>query len=476
MRCAALLLLVLAGSANTAWAQRSANSRPMRAHPAASAQFAYEQPVSSARATRSISFEEYVSQEGEELPPGDGGVVFEGDSEPGQYVDEATSLDGEGWIDHGPTCEDCGGRCPGDCRQHDYFGPLNGGWLDFDYVLWWGKGTDLPPLVTTSPVSNDPLTYGVLGAPGTQVLFGNQLVDTSSRSGGRIDGGIWFDECQDFGLGAAFLGIQREATVYDASSDGDPILARPFFNEETGANDAQVIAQPGVTSGGIHIQTANTVIGAEAYIRELLWTEPGYRLDCIYGYRVLRIDESVAIFDSTVITDPESLIPLGTELVSEDVFNTQNTFQGVNLGLISRSQHSCWGYDLIFKLGLGNIYQTAKIRGNTLITVPEDGSESFDEGLYALGTNIGGYSRNVFGIVPELGVNLHYQFSPSWRLKFGYTFLYFNNMLQAARIIDQNVNPTQIVGDLLGPARPAFAFSSESYWLQGINFGLECQY
>lgn len=430
-----------------------------------------------------MSLAEYVVQTDEELPPGDGGVMVERDNEGQPDLENGLDFQADGlgadfdeFIDSHPTCDDCGGRCPGDCRQHDYYGPLNGGWAEFDYILWWGKGTELPPLVTTSPAGVPETNYGVLGEPGTRILFGNERVDNDARSGGRLDAGIWFDEAQDFGIGLQFLGMERAATAYDGRSEGYPILARPFFNEEIGANDAQVVAQPGVTSGVIHVQTANTVLGGEVSIREMLVMNPGYRLECLYGYRVLRIDETVSIFDSTVITDPASLIPLGTELVGEDVFNTRNTFQGVQLGLISRSQHSWWGYDLIFKLGLGNIYQSATVRGNTLITIPNDGTETSNGSLYALGTNSGGYGRNVFGIIPELGVNLHYQFSPSWRLRLGYTFLYFNNMLQAARIIDEHVNPTQITGDLVGPARPAFAFSSDSYWLQGLNFGIECRY
>jgi hypothetical protein len=54
--------------------------------------------------------------------------------------------------------------------------------------------------------------------------------------------------------------------------------------------------------------------------------------------------------------------------------------------------------------------------------------------------------------------------------------LYLNNVLQAASSIDQHVNPSQIDGPLVGPAQPAFNFSSNSYWLNGINFGLECNF
>lgn len=473
---ALLLLLVLTCTADLAWGQRYADPRPVQHRSAARMADAPRAPVANPRQVAPISFDEYVALEDEELPAGDGGVggdtgpYFEANGVADEYVGTAG--------DFGPTCDTCGGRCPGDCRRRNYLSPLNGGWANFDYLVWWGKGTQLPPLATTAPSNAPSATLGALGAPGTQILFGNERVDNGARSGGRIDAGIWLDQTQEFGVGASFLGLERAGTVYDAraNSGGFPVLARPFFDEQTGANNAQVIANPGVTTGVLHIQTANTIFGAEAYLRERLLEEPGYRLDVTYGYRMMRIDESVSIYDSTVSIDPLSIIPLGTELVGEDVFNTQNTFQGGQIGLISRAQRGCWGWDWIGKLAVGNIYQVATIRGNTVLTIPEIETLYGNGSLYAQPTNIGRYSRNVFGFIPELGVNVHYQFSPLWRVKVGYTFLYFNNMLQAARTIDESVNPTQIDGPLVGPARPAFNFASDSYWLQGLNFSLECQF
>lgn len=491
------MALTLALTTGVAHAQRSGYPQPGRAYPLqqrAARAPAPRQPAAhrpahhqqdwhqAAPAVRQARYQDYAPEELEFAPteaagmdegyyPDDTSASFAGDGFDGYYHDEGP------W-DQGHGCNTCGGRCPGDCRRLDYQGPINGGWASVDYLLWFGKGTQLPPLVTSSPQTAPMNDWGVLEAPGTQVLFGNERVDNQARSGGRIDAGIWFDAEQDFGLGVNFLAAGRAATAFDVSSNanGLPILGRPFFNEETLANDAQLVSQPGFTRGGVHVQTANTAFGVEAYLREQLWEEPGYRLDLLYGYRMLRIDESVAIYDSTTIIEPNLVLPLGSELYGEDVFNTQNTFQGGQIGVLSRVEGMRWGYDLIFKLALGNIYQTANIRGNNRLSIPDLGSFDRDGSLYALDSNIGRYTRNVFGIVPELGVNVHYRISPSWRVSVGYTFLYINNVQQAARVIDQNVNPTQIDGPLVGPARPAFAFASDSFWLQGVNFGLECRF
>jgi hypothetical protein len=470
-----VLTLVLASMADVAFAQRYAQPRPDR--PRAPATRGREGiALANADGVRPVSFDEYVAQD-EELAPGEvvesssGAPPIEGDGVNGDY-DTGELMDG------GFGCDTCGDWCPGDCRRRNYLGPLHGGWASFDYLLWRGKGTQLPALVTTSPSNAPTTTWGVLGASDTRVLFGNERVDNGGRSGGRLDAGIWLDADQDFGVGLNFLGIAREATAFDASanSSGFPILGRPFFNEETGANDAQLVSQPDLTRGGIHVQTANTVLGVEAYLRERMLEEPGYQLDVLYGYRMLRIDESVAIYDTTTLITNEGIVPIGTELYGEDVFNTRNTFQGGQIGLVSRADRGCWGYDLLFKLAVGNIYQVANIRGNTVVSIPDAETFNVDSSLYAQPTNIGQYSRNVFGIIPELGVNLHYKFSPRWQFNVGYTFLYINNIQQAASAIDESVNPTQIDGPLVGPARPAFSFASDSYWLQGLNIGLECRF
>ncbi|MBL9122455.1 MAG: BBP7 family outer membrane beta-barrel protein [Planctomycetaceae bacterium] len=467
-----LLALALAASSDAAWGQRAPHvRRPANPPPTVVQAHAAPQPRT-LRPTQQASFDEYVMQEGEQAIEGDGGVV---DRAPEPTYFNATELDGDGFAPaFGQPCATCGGRCPGDCRRHNYLSPLNGGWANFDYLVWWGKGTNLPPLVTTSPVSSQ----GILDAPGTQVLFGNQTVDAGARSGGRIDAGIWLDREQEFGVGASFLGIQRAATAYNATSkdNGTPLYARPFFDVDTGANNAQVVSNPGITRGSINVQTANTILGAEAYLRERLLEEPGFRLDCTYGYRLFRMDESVDIYDSTIVIEPNGNIPLGTELAGTDVFNTHNTFQGGQIGLSSRAERGCWGWDWWGKIAVGNIYQVAEVYGNNRLTVPGGPTLNRAGSLYTQPTNIGTYTRNVFGFLPEIGATIHYQFTPLWRVKFGYSFLYLNNVLQASQIIDQNVNPTQIDGPLVGPAQPALSFSSNSYWLQGINVGLECNF
>src|SRR5205823_3673536 len=57
-------------------------------------------------------------------------------------------------------------------------------WFHGEYLLWWIKDSNIPPLLTTGSPA-DPLP-GALGQPHTTILFGGGNVDNYTRSGGRF--------------------------------------------------------------------------------------------------------------------------------------------------------------------------------------------------------------------------------------------------------------------------------------------------
>ena len=105
--------------------------------------------------------------------------------------------------------------------------PLNlhiprGTWANLDYLMWWSRGASLPPLVTTGSQG------GALNDPNLKILYGNDRVENTIRSGGRLNIGTWFNPQQTFGIGATFLQLQNMASNYTDVSNGSPIIARPF--------------------------------------------------------------------------------------------------------------------------------------------------------------------------------------------------------------------------------------------------------
>src|SRR5207237_7661206 len=78
-------------------------------------------------------------------------------------------------------------------------------WAEAEYLRWTVKGDKLPALVTTSPPGTPPAQRGVLGFPGTAVLFGDSTVNDGWRSGGRAGPGFGSVDRRRAGLGPGFF-------------------------------------------------------------------------------------------------------------------------------------------------------------------------------------------------------------------------------------------------------------------------------
>ncbi len=345
-------------------------------------------------------------------------------------------------------------------------------------------------LLTTSPAGTAQTSAGVLGQPGTLTLFGNQTLDNGARGAGRLTLGWWFDDMKLRGVEGHYLAFGQGGTNYSNASyfTSDPsaaILARPFYNVDPslahGRQDSLVLAYPNfdllgtpvTLNGTFNVHTTSYLQSAGALYRRMLWMNysEGYRIDLVGGYRFFRVDDSVSISDSTN-TSGGLLAP--TTFTAFDQFSARNQFQGGEFGLSGQYYWGRLSLDGLAKLALGNVHETVNINGNS--TVSTLGSTvTTAGGLLTQPSNIGFYSRNRFGVLPEAQVNLRYDLNPHVRLLFGYTFMYLNRAQHSGTAIDNAVNPTQISGGTLtGAARPAFTWNdSQGYYAQGISTGVE---
>ena len=134
---------------------------------------------------------------------------------------------------------------------------------------------DLPPLVTTGAMGDD--IPGALGQPGTQILYGNESVLESGRSGFRINFGGWFGVRRCVGWEAEYLELGNTSDHYEANCDDFGVLTRPFVNitpgvtgpngVELGFNDAQLVCFPDLLDGTVTVDTNSTLRSAAGRIR-----------------------------------------------------------------------------------------------------------------------------------------------------------------------------------------------------------------
>ncbi len=375
-------------------------------------------------------------------------------------------------------------------------GPPERIWGQVDALMWWTKELALPPLVTTSPPGTPQAQAGVIGASGTQTLFGNEDLFADPRGGGRIRLGGWLGPRRWVGLEVDYTVLDDAQTDFLATSVGDQILARPFFNvgENTLSSDSALVAYPNLLVGTIYIDTYSQFQTGGAHLltnvlcnfgcrggegeEDATCSTSGFRLDLLGGYRYISLDEGVTIREALATT-----VTPRTGFQAMDQFTTGNEFHGGELGVAAKYRRPRWWAEGLLKMALGRTAEQIAVNGYTQLVVPpgaEDGQATLLTGdLLALRTNIGEYANKTTAWASEFGLTMGYQVTPQLSVKCGYTLLFLSRAIRPDGAIDVNVNemyiPDPTDPDLVpvGPARPAVAFNDTSYWAQGFNLGLD---
>ncbi len=404
--------------------------------------------------------------------------------------------------DGGPCPCSTGAVCDG-CMNKGCCPPGNRFYGGAEYLLWWVKGSSLPPLVTSSstnivPSPASPPFNGALDSSLTSMLFGGSQVGTGPRSGLRGQLGYWFDDCHLLGIevGGFFLG--NKDNNFFAESLGTSFLGRPFVNAANGRQDVEITAAqlqgtingipitPFLVAGSIDVRNTSSFWGAGANLRSNLLCGCSYYVDALLGFRTLALDESLSITETVVVPPGASfpsptggvvMLPMPISQTLRDRFAVQNRFYGANVGLDSNFQlGGRWSLGVKGQVALGTTQQLVTITGSTATNVL-GATQVFPGGLLAQPTNSGRFTRDAFTVVPEAGLNIGYQFTNHLRGTIGYNFLYWSSVARPGDQIDLVVNRNQLQvprpTTLVDPARPAFAFHNSDFWAQGLTLGLE---
>lgn len=373
------------------------------------------------------------------------------------------------------VCDPCpGGVC----------GPAGKYWFDAGYIYWTAKGQNLPALVTTAPLGNPRTQAGVLGQPGTSVLYGDGKYNNNWRSGFYLNAGLWLDACQKCGLEGNFffLGNSNQGGTFGCPPGvtSPDIVSRPFTNALTGAGDTQLVCFPDILTGSVGVSNESRVIGGGVNFIKNLCCGPCGRFDLILGYQYFRLEDEVVIREDLTSLPGQTNVPTGTRFLVEDRFKTTNDFHGGNIGFKFERRFGKAYVGVRSSVALGVNRQTYDIGGSTTITTPGGTPQTFNGGLLAQPSNIGHYTKNSFAVMPQIGLKLGYQVGPRTRAYVGYDFMYLSNVARAGDQIDLRVNPTQIPrlngNTPTGPALPAFEQKTTDFWMQGIRVGVEFRF
>jgi hypothetical protein len=358
-------------------------------------------------------------------------------------------------------------------------GPPGCFWVNAEYLLWFIKDGHVPPLVSVGPASSG----AILGRGATSVFGPGSDIDGSIRSGGRFTAGRWLDEDQTWGLEAGYFFLGSSGKNFSLAGDGSPgspAIGRPFFNPIPGAEDAEIVAFPGVVAGRVGVSTSSFLQGAEANVLCNLCCGCNYRVDALAGLSYFNLSERVRVTENLAVLPGVAVIG-GTHFDIFDSFQAHNHFYGGQVGARTELRWGRLYTDLLARVASGVVTETVDVSGATRSTAPTGVATTQPGGFLALPTNIGHHTRNQFAVLPEGRLAVGYQVTESLRAWIGYTFLYCSNVVRPGDQIDRVVNPTLLpttggAGVALPPARPAFSFHDSDFWAQGVSFGVELRF
>jgi hypothetical protein len=393
-------------------------------------------------------------------------------------ADAGSTKPGVAGVEAAQSCDDSGvvDGAAGDMCQG------GGAWLSVDYLLWWVRSgpTGGALLTIGSPTDRIP---GALGARGTRVLFGDQPLNYNPLSGLRLYGGL--DLTPDIAVEGGYFRLERGAAQYLAASNstGNPIIARPVFNNQTGLQDVYATSLPGEFSGATNISAHTVLQGYELNLAAHLIDDAGSHLDLLVGFRALDLNEDLGFQDTLRALAPGGFTFLGAPVnppstVSDfDRFHAVNHFYGGQLGARWQASSGSLSADVTGKVALGSTQQLVIVDGATTLNAPGQPPVTAPGGVLAQRTNMGRHYRSEFSAIPELDLNLGWRLTDQLTFKAGYSLLYWGNVVRPGNQIDRNINPAlpptdQVFGNGLGQNRPAFGFRSSTFWAQGVNFGL----
>ncbi len=314
------------------------------------------------------------------------------------------------------------------------YGPL-GVWFDADYLLWWTRSAHVPAIATST------VEAGAIGPATPQTLFDGGGVDLGARSGGRFAFGLWLQDSHVLGVEGTYLFLENHSV---------PLAF--------GLEDA---SDPTAPPGTFAVSYSSNLQGAEINLLANLSRSPNFRCELLGGFRFLDLEEKVHVVQDFISADTSE------EDIWDDLCRTRNDFYGGQIGTRAEWEYDRFCLGLSGKVALGVTSQRVTFNGGLTQILTGVGTDAFGNPIETVQVNQssnGGlvfqpatYSRDRFTVVPEVGVNLGYQFTSYLRGSLGYNFLYWSSVARA--------------GDQLTGLPKATDF-----WVQGLTAGLSFRF
>ena len=363
-------------------------------------------------------------------------------------------------------------------------------WFNAEYMAWQRDGFFLPPLMTASlPADN-----GIIGAPSTVILAGNQTVSDHVRNGFGLDFGFWLNPCTGWAIAADYFNAGRDSYSVGVGPDDVRIFARPFLDAQTNVQNSVAINVPAQMVGAIGVSAFDDFQGAGAHVQKCLWSEGNgctslgaTRLNALGGYRYYHQDSLVFIReDFGALEGNAAGLEEGFEHHAFDKFAGRNEFHGAEIGLEGRFQRCRWWCEGLACVAAGPTRHVVFVEGVTANEDPSFGlivvrGNLLVSGAPAPNTNFGRYTRDNWQAIPRFRIGAGWQLNEWISLKLGYNLIIWN-IVQAADALPPNLevdvrNLPEI--DPMNPGGPEPTFPGireRTMVAHGLDLGLELSF
>jgi hypothetical protein len=354
--------------------------------------------------------------------------------------------------------------------------PVKQVWASAEYLLWWTKSQNIPPLVGSAPGQ---FANTTIPADQLTTVFGGTHLDYQAYSGARFSAGYLLDCEGSLGIDANYFFTETKNKHFLGGSTGDPLFGPTYVDLANGQQTIVKDADPGRFMGVVSVEAPSKFWGTELNLSARVQPVFSDHLRLFAGFRYFELSEALTRIDTA--TGVGDLT--GDLITGFDHVGTRNQFYGGQVGFAAHSHcGQNWTLDVIGKFAMGGVRQLVNIDGASTFVQPGLPTLIGNGNLIAVGTNSGHFRQAKFAIMPELTVNAGYQISSRWNAFIGYNLLYIDKVVRPGSQIDEVVNTTQVTflagspGVLSGSPRPAPILHNDSFWAQGMNFGLQFSY
>lgn len=374
-------------------------------------------------------------------------------------------------------------------------------------------------------------------------LSQNGIIDYGMQSGMRLSAGYYLEQDSGLSVNGNFILVPKNS-YYLSSVTGlndFPILLQTGFQNTLNfvipavvvgdaptlsTQDYAIVLSRQVDSS-IFANASTYIAGGELNVKGRDFLIGDMNFSGLLGFRYFQFKEALdvssqyTIFRPNGVTDTQTFTlgngtgvsttqqvpislnfptPINIQSASNDQIKVYNHFIGPQIGINADYHYNRWSVMTGFNLGIGVMHQVAKITSNTTQTVVRETSTqnaagqitsttnttttNSNGGLLFSPTDVGQYSRNQFGLLPEINAKLGFKATERIKLTVGYDFLLLANVLRApnqTQLIPYSNNLNYTANNQTQSANqtlqiPAFQYNTSNLIINGVTAGMQLDF